>query len=412
MSDYYDLLEVTKTASDSDIKSSYRRLAKKYHPDKNTDNKEEAAAKFTSIQTAYEVLIDSNLKKTYDQFGEDGVRQFKETGHVRGEDPVPKQEVKIPITIEQIYKGGEFQVITKVLKKCDQCTSTTSGRVTCRDCQGQGLKPFMRQIAPGIMQNLVETCKTCQGQGHSVNLKKACKHCQGKETVEENVSECVKISPGSFITNPIHVLNTPGSYNSQYKKQSQIFVCFKVLNTQEKVDPRTEHKLQTEIQMMKAAEIFSEEGVFKPSFKLYLPLSLCFQKVVSFYEYSHGLEFCFENVDGSKQIVEYKPSSLDIIRDRFLLVPNFGFPIAGSVHHYSLIIELCVLMGSIEDNFAQPITEIKVLPKESETFPRSFAVPLAFNSLFAEEMENITKEIQTNTRVFVEGPSQRNCRQM
>ena len=74
--DYYEVLGVNKNASDEEIKKAYRKLAKKYHPDANPDNKEEAEAKFKEVNEAYETLSDSQKRRMYDQFGPDGPQGF------------------------------------------------------------------------------------------------------------------------------------------------------------------------------------------------------------------------------------------------------------------------------------------------------------------------------------------------
>ena len=74
--DYYEVLGVSKTATDEELKKAYRRLAKKYHPDANPDNKEEAEKKFKELNEAYEVLSDAQKRRMYDQFGHDGPAGF------------------------------------------------------------------------------------------------------------------------------------------------------------------------------------------------------------------------------------------------------------------------------------------------------------------------------------------------
>eukprot|EP00250_Pteridium_aquilinum_P031999 c44751_g1_i1 orf=2-394(-) len=74
--DYYNVLKVEKTASEDDLKKSYRRLAMKWHPDKNPDNKAYAEAKFKKISEAYEVLSDSHKRSIYDRYGEEGLKDM------------------------------------------------------------------------------------------------------------------------------------------------------------------------------------------------------------------------------------------------------------------------------------------------------------------------------------------------
>ena len=74
--DYYEVLGVDKNATDEELKRAYRKLAKKYHPDANPDNKKEAEAKFKEVNEAYETLSDSQKRKMYDQFGPDGPQGF------------------------------------------------------------------------------------------------------------------------------------------------------------------------------------------------------------------------------------------------------------------------------------------------------------------------------------------------
>ena len=78
--DYYEVLGVSKNATDEELKKAYRRLAKKYHPDANPDNKEEAEAKFKEVNEAYEVLSDSQKRKMYDQFGTADPQGFNGAG--------------------------------------------------------------------------------------------------------------------------------------------------------------------------------------------------------------------------------------------------------------------------------------------------------------------------------------------
>ena len=84
---YYDLLGLEKSASEKDIKKSYKKLALKHHPDRNPNNKEEAEKKFKDISRAYSVLSDKTKRQQYDQFGEEGLRQFEGMSNSGGGNP-------------------------------------------------------------------------------------------------------------------------------------------------------------------------------------------------------------------------------------------------------------------------------------------------------------------------------------
>ena len=87
MKDLYDIIGVSKNASQDEIKKSYRKLALKYHPDRNKNNKEEAEKKFKEVSRAYSVLSDKSKKQQYDQFGEAGLRQFEGMSNSGGGNP-------------------------------------------------------------------------------------------------------------------------------------------------------------------------------------------------------------------------------------------------------------------------------------------------------------------------------------
>ena len=100
--DYYEVLGVAKNASPDEIKRAYRRMAIKYHPDKNPDNKKEAEAKFKECAEAYEVLSDPEKRQRYDQFGHDGLRGagVRDYSHMRWQD--------IGSVFEDIFGFGDF----------------------------------------------------------------------------------------------------------------------------------------------------------------------------------------------------------------------------------------------------------------------------------------------------------------
>ncbi|XP_076907665.1 dnaJ protein ERDJ3B-like [Bidens hawaiensis] len=172
---YYDILQVQKGASDDQIKRSYRKLALKYHPDKNQGN-EEANKKFAEINNAYEVLSNSEKRNIYDRYGEEGLKQhaagggggggmdiqdifksfFGGGGDQEEEERVVKGDdviVDLDATLEDLYMGGTLKVWREknILKP-----APGKRRCNCRN------EVYHRQIGPGMFQQMTEeVCEQC-----------------------------------------------------------------------------------------------------------------------------------------------------------------------------------------------------------------------------------------------------------
>ncbi|WCJ22295.1 DNAJ heat shock family protein [Euphorbia peplus] len=174
---YYDILQVPKGASDEQIKRAYRKLALKYHPDKNQGN-EEASKKFAEISNAYEVLSDSEKRGIYDRYGEEGIKQHMASGgrgggggmniqdlfrdFFGGGSPMEEEEkiikgddvvVELEATLEDLYMGGSLKVWREknVLK-----SAPGKRRCNCRN------EVYHKQIGPGMFQQMTEqVCEQC-----------------------------------------------------------------------------------------------------------------------------------------------------------------------------------------------------------------------------------------------------------
>uniref|UniRef100_A0A7N0R9Y5 J domain-containing protein n=1 Tax=Kalanchoe fedtschenkoi TaxID=63787 RepID=A0A7N0R9Y5_KALFE len=171
---YYEILQVQKGASDDQIKRAYRKLALKYHPDKNRGNAE-ADKKFAEINNAYEVLSDSEKRSIYDRYGEDGLKQRAAGGgrgggmnmqdmfsHIFGGDPMEEEEkvlkgddviVDLEATLEDLYMGGSMKVWREknVIKP-----APGKRRCNCRN------EVYHKQIGPGMFQQMTEqVCYIC-----------------------------------------------------------------------------------------------------------------------------------------------------------------------------------------------------------------------------------------------------------
>ncbi len=213
--DYYNILGVDKTADDKQIKSAYRRLSLKFHPDKNPGNKE-AEEKFKEVAEAYRVLSNKDLRQRYDTYGtvddnfngmdinpEDIFAQFMRMHHGFDFDfdDEPQQRIfkgrnkilKVNITLKEIYNGGTKNITYSVNRKCPKCNGT--GSITgiiedCPHCHGTG-KLHNRQRFRNMITDNIITCVHCGGLGKIVKDK--CPNCNGTGLVETKDSLLINI---------------------------------------------------------------------------------------------------------------------------------------------------------------------------------------------------------------------------
>ncbi len=235
--DYYEVLGISKNASKEDVKTAYRTLAKKFHPDLNKDNPKLAEEKFKEISEAYEVLIDDGKRSKYDQYGHAGVASdFGKEGftwnnfsHVSDLEDIFGQDtfsdffgrgsvfsdffgtrgwgyqqpqtrakrVRIDISMEQAYHGLNTEVAIPHLARCDSCGGTGAAQGTapkvCSHCNGKGevqqeqLQGFGRIIRIGA-------CPVCKGRAKII--EQPCPNCHGCGEVQKLDKINVKIPPG------------------------------------------------------------------------------------------------------------------------------------------------------------------------------------------------------------------------
>ncbi|KAF5326667.1 hypothetical protein D9619_004250 [Psilocybe cf. subviscida] len=210
--DYYKILDVHKSASDKDIRAAYKRLSKKYHPDKNKEP--DAEGRFVDIARAYEVLSDPSKRQIYDRHGEEGLKAHE--GGQNQPNPFdvfqnffgghqqhqarrgPSSLTEFEVTLADVYKGASIDFMIKKKILCDHCrgSGAASDRDihTCSGCNGQGVKLVKQQIFPGMFAQSQVTCNDCQGRGKVI--KKACPHCQGQKVVDHSAHYTLDITPG------------------------------------------------------------------------------------------------------------------------------------------------------------------------------------------------------------------------
>jgi molecular chaperone DnaJ len=227
--DYYEILGVSKSASESEIKKAYKRLAMKYHPDKNQDNKAEAEAKFKEVKEAYEILTDTQKKAAYDQYGHAAFEQgyggagasgfsgfgggsafddifsdFFGGGRGRGQTVSRGNDLQynITLTLEEAAAGVSKEIKVPTWVSCDIChgqgTEKSSDVVTCNTCHGAGVVQ-MRQGFFAVQQE----CPTCHGRGKVV--KNPCKKCHGEGRIQKTKTLSVTIPAGVDTGNRIRL---------------------------------------------------------------------------------------------------------------------------------------------------------------------------------------------------------------
>lgn len=216
--DYYKLLGLNKQATDKQIKSAYRQLSKKYHPDKNP-NDETAHNKFVEVAEAYEALIDPESRKIYDQYGHEGLKQRQQGGgghhhdpfdlfsrffgggghfgHQAGQRQGPNVEVKVGISLRDFYNGRTTEFQWNKQQICEECdgTGAADGKVeTCGHCNGHGVRIERHQIAPGMIQQMQVHCDRCGGRGKTIKHK--CPVCQGQRVIRKETPVSLTIQRG------------------------------------------------------------------------------------------------------------------------------------------------------------------------------------------------------------------------
>jgi len=203
----YDVLKVSRNASDSEIKKSYYKLAKEYHPDKNPD----AGEKFKEISFAYEVLSNPEKKETYDRYGLEGLKDgaggpggfggdiFSDLfggffggmgGGRRGSRQRKGEDTFHPlrVTLEDLYNGKTSKLQLKktvICKKCNGVGGKAGANQSCKTCSGRGIQVTLRRLGPGMMQQMQSVCSACHGEGEVINEKDRCKDCKGAKVTQE-----------------------------------------------------------------------------------------------------------------------------------------------------------------------------------------------------------------------------------
>lgn len=217
---YYDILGVSKSASSDELKKAYRKAAIKNHPDKGGDPE-----KFKELAQAYEVLSDPEKREVYDQYGEDALKEGMGGGgghnpfdifesffggaspfggggssrgarrQRRGEDVVHP----LKVSLEDLYNGTSKKLSLSRNVLCPKCKgkgSKTGASMKCAGCQGSGMKVSIRQLGPGMIQQMQHVCPDCKGSGETISEKDKCTQCKGEKVAQDKKMLEVHVEKG------------------------------------------------------------------------------------------------------------------------------------------------------------------------------------------------------------------------
>ncbi|KAI0833504.1 DnaJ-domain-containing protein [Trametes gibbosa] len=213
--DLYKVLDLHKSASEQDIRKAYKRLSRKYHPDKNKEPG--AEDKFVEIAHAYEVLSDATKRQIYDRHGEEALRAHEggqqhhanpfdmfqnffgggHPGHQVRRGPTSVSEFEV--SLADIYTGASIDFMVKKRILCDHCRGTGAASSddvhTCSACGGQGVRIVRQQIMPGMFTQSQVTCNECGGRGKVIGRK--CPHCQGNKVMDHTQHYTLEVPRGA-----------------------------------------------------------------------------------------------------------------------------------------------------------------------------------------------------------------------
>lgn len=261
--DYYEALGVDRGADDAELKRAYRKLAMKYHPDRNPDDKE-AEANFKEINEAYEILSDREKRNLYDQFGHAGVNQnagggpgggfggagfggfediinemfgggfggFGGGGGARRSGPRKGKDIRVDVTLtfEEAAFGVNKEIEFYRTEECPTChgdgAEPGTAKHTCSQCNGAGEVRYRQNSLFGETIS-VQPCNQCNGTGESFD--QACHTCKGKGKVKKKRKIDVKIPAGAY-NGAQMTLRGESDLGSKGGPRGDVYVVIRVMN--------------------------------------------------------------------------------------------------------------------------------------------------------------------------------------
>lgn len=334
--DYYDVLEISRDASTDDIKKAYRKLAMKWHPDKNPHNFEEANAKFKEITEAQEVLSDNEKRQIYDKFGRDGLSQMGYGGvnvdamnemrdilrnlfnmhesnnenDIDSNNDIPDVVITKEFTLEQLCNDITINETIERVSLCKKCNAkgTSDGiEHNCEKCDGVG-----KQIHQMGFQQIIQECKSCKGTGIDIKIDK-CKQCKGKRAEKEQIEVEFEIKKGAYNRLPIIIPNIGNEIPEEDRKDNND--SSKTRSNVVLVVTELPHNLYKRMFVISDKKEFVDPADLLMDLEISLADSLCgFQKEIN-------------HVNGSKILIRYNKCLKD---GNIIIAENQGMPVYDS----------------------------------------------------------------------------------
>ncbi len=285
MSNYYELLGISRNATQDEIKRAYKKAALKHHPDRNPNNKESAEAKFKQVGKAYQVLSDTQKRQTYDQFGEEGIsqmgggggfdanfdpfdllRQFGGAGGVGGvganifgnmfnqQQSEKQQKVKsdpvqkvVNVELKNLYNGQRSSFIFQKKIKCKKCDGlgVKDKRLIrhCTLCSGTGKIAHIKRMGPMTTQT-IKTCYQCNGRGTYSDYNDKCRECKGEKIVANPTKIDYYIKPGMSNGDKI-IMRGQGNWEGDCLESGDLYIVLNELKSKSSFIREGENLLYT-----------------------------------------------------------------------------------------------------------------------------------------------------------------------
>nr|AAK74013.1 AT3g44110/F26G5_60 [Arabidopsis thaliana] len=310
---FYEILGVPKSASPEDLKKAYKKAAIKNHPDKGGDPE-----KFKELAQAYEVLSDPEKREIYDQYGEDALKEgmgggggghdpfdifssffgggpfggntSRQRRQRRGEDVVHP----LKVSLEDVYLGTMKKLSLSRNALCSKCNgkgSKSGASLKCGGCQGSGMKVSIRQLGPGMIQQMQHACNECKGTGETINDRDRCPQCKGDKVIPEKKVLEVNVKKGMQHSQKI-------TFEGQADEAPDTVTGDIVFVLQQKEHPKFKRK---------GEDLFVEHT-------LSLTEALC------------GFQFVLTHLDGRSLLIKSNPGEV-VKPDSYKAISDEGMPI-------------------------------------------------------------------------------------